>query len=215
MGIFLKSTDFGRKLKALKLAYKLNNVELSRYCTIVNESNVSTSAISYWEQGKRVPSIEAALLIADIFAVTTDWLIAHENYTSKSMYNEERLEFLETTFIERGRICVIRDEDFAFPYFDVLSTDYLDLEQRKLNYSHEARANVIFLMYVIDFEWQRYIKANITKFKEINDITFRNLAMRIWDFFMTVPGDPTVIREAVDKVKIIMENKEPLYKVRW
>lgn len=215
MGVLKNSLDFGQKLKALKFAYGLNTAELSRYCTIVAESSISTASISFWENGKRTPTIESALLIADIFAVNLNWLICRDGYNNKTIYDEGRLEYLEKVFLERGNNYIIRDEEFEFPYLEVLEEDYLDLEKRRVNYSLEARANVIFLMYVIDFEWQRYIKANITKFKSIDDITFRNLAMRVWDFFLTVPGDPTVIREAVNKVKTIMEEKKPLYKVRW
>ena len=215
MSILQNHTDFGKKLKALRTAYGLKSDDLSRYCTIVNESRISTGSISYWENAKNTPSIDSALLIANIFAVSLNWLIAHEDYPEKPIYDEVRLEYLESKLIERSKHYIIRGEEYPFPYVDVLEEDYLDLEQRKNLYSHEARSNIIFLMYILDFEWQRYIKANITEFKSLDEISLKNLAMRVWDFLMTAPGDPTVIRECAKKVQTIMETKKPLYKVRW
>lgn len=215
MGIFSNKTDFGRKLKTLKFTYELSNSDLSRYCTIVNESNISKGSISLWENGRSTPSIDSALLIADIFAVDLNWLISHDNYPEKPIYNETRLEFLESNIISRSKEYIIRGEVYPFPYLDVLNEDYLDIERRRLNYTYEARANIIFLMYVIDFEWQRYIKSHMTEFKSLDEITLKSLAMRIWDFLMTVPGDIKAIREAAKKLNTIMETKKPLYKVRW
>ena len=215
MAFFNNPTDFGQKLKALKFAYGLSNAELSRYCTIVAESSVSTASISYWENGKRVPTIDSAFLISNIFAVSLNWLISDEDYPEKTIYDEVRLEYLESKIIERTKNYDIRGEVYPFPHLDSFTSEYLDLEQRKANFPHEARANIIFLTYLIDFEWQRYIKANITEFKSLDDISLKNLAMRVWDFLMTVPGDPTVIRECAKKVQTIMETKKPLYKVRW
>ena len=216
MSIFpSRKTDFGKKLKALRMAYNLKSPDLSRYLTIVNESSVSTGSISFWENEKRIPTSESILLIAGIFGVSLDWLISHEDYPEKTIYDEVRLEYLESKIIERTKNYDIRGEVYPFPHLDSFTNEYLDLEQRKTNFSHEARANIIFLTYVIDFEWQRYIKANITEFKSLDDISLKNLAMRVWDFLMTVPGDPTVIRECAKKVQTIMETKKPLYKVRW
>lgn len=217
MRFFSNHTDFGKKLKALRTAYNLKSDDLARYCTIVNESRISKGSISFWENGKNSPSIDSAYLIANIFGVSLNWLISDYDYPEKPVYDELRLEYLEYKIIERSQNYIIRDEEYTFPYFETLSShkEYIELEKRKLYYSHEARANIIFLMYVIDFEWQRYVKANITEFKSMNELTLKDLAMRVWDLFMTVPGDAAVIRKSVKDLQTIMETKKPLYKVRW
>lgn len=217
MRFFSNHTDFGKKLKALRTAYNLKSDDLARYCTIVNESRISKGSISFWENGKNSPSIDSAYLIANIFGVSLNWLISDYDYPEKPVYDELRLEYLEYKIIERSQNYIIRGEEYTFPYFETLSShkEYIELEKRKLYYSHEARANIIFLMYVIDFEWQRYVKANITEFKSLNELTLKDLAMRVWDLFMTVPGDAAVIRKSVKDLQTIMETKKPLYKVRW
>lgn len=215
MGILASRLDFGKKLKALRSAYELNNATLSRYCTIFNESIISTAAISYWENGKRMPAADSVLLLANIFAVNINWLISFDDYPEKPIYDEIRLEYLESKLIERSQNYMIRGEVFEFPYFRELSEEYLVLEQRKEEFTFEARANIIFLMYVIDFEWQRYIKANITEFKSVYELTVKNILMRGVDFLMTAPGDLHTIGERVVQLKKIMETKKPLYKVRW
>lgn len=48
--------EFGEKLKELKISHKLSNAQLSRL-SCISGIDFSSSAVSYWENGFRSPSI--------------------------------------------------------------------------------------------------------------------------------------------------------------
>lgn len=60
---------FGDTIKNLRLSYKLSQVQLA------NELNVSKQTISNWENNNILPSIEMLVKIAQLFSVTTDYLL--------------------------------------------------------------------------------------------------------------------------------------------
>lgn len=53
---------------------------------IANILNVSTSTIGMWEQGRNQPDNESLVKIANLFDVTTDYLLDHDD-TSTSLSN--------------------------------------------------------------------------------------------------------------------------------
>ena len=53
---------------------------------IANILNVSTSTIGMWEQGRNQPDNESLVKIANLFGVTTDYLLDHDD-TSTSLSN--------------------------------------------------------------------------------------------------------------------------------
>lgn len=42
------------------------------------KTDISQSAISHWENGKRKPNIEQCILLADFYGISIDELIGHE-----------------------------------------------------------------------------------------------------------------------------------------
>jgi transcriptional regulator with XRE-family HTH domain len=44
------------------------------------------SIVSDWETGKKTPSLEAAIAIADFFRVSLDYLVGRENYEGIKKY---------------------------------------------------------------------------------------------------------------------------------
>lgn len=65
------------KLKALRIKQSLSQKEFA------NQIGVSQSSINYWENGQRIPSIEAVAKIADYFHVTIDSLLDDTNTIKK------------------------------------------------------------------------------------------------------------------------------------
>ena len=61
---------FGSKLAYLRAQHGLTQAELARQLRLTKQSHVSNL-----EAGRREPSIELVLLIADLFAVSTDYLL--------------------------------------------------------------------------------------------------------------------------------------------
>lgn len=60
---------FQERLRELRLDRKLSYSQLSA-CT-----GLGTTALCYWETGKRVPNANAIIVLAQYFDVTTDYLL--------------------------------------------------------------------------------------------------------------------------------------------
>lgn len=60
---------FGEKLKLLRTSRKMSQKELAE------RLNIAKSVISFYESGDRMPSYEVLIKIAQIFNVTTDYLL--------------------------------------------------------------------------------------------------------------------------------------------
>lgn len=67
---------FPERLKALRTERNLTQEELGKMV------NVSSKTVGAWERGTRQPSIEAITKLAEIFNVTTDYLLG-QNQTPK------------------------------------------------------------------------------------------------------------------------------------
>jgi len=61
---------FGEKLRYLRLQRLLSQAELARQL-----HQITQSYLSYLEAGRKSPSLESVLMIADFFGVTTDYLL--------------------------------------------------------------------------------------------------------------------------------------------
>ena len=60
---------FIERLKELRTDKKLSQDQLAK------ATGLSQSSIAYWESGKRIPSAQAILILANFFNVTTDYLL--------------------------------------------------------------------------------------------------------------------------------------------
>ena len=63
------------RLKELRTSAGLSQKELAKALN----NQVSASSIGYWEQEKRIPNIDAMLIIADYFDVSLDYLVGRED----------------------------------------------------------------------------------------------------------------------------------------
>ena len=64
---------FGDRIKALRLSYNLNQVQLAE------KLSVSKQTVSNWENNNILPSIEMLIKISQFFSVSTDYLLELEN----------------------------------------------------------------------------------------------------------------------------------------
>ena len=65
--------ELGEKLKALRTENHLRQDQVARLV------NVEKSSISMYETGMRQPSYTTLVRLADVFNVTTDYLLGHKN----------------------------------------------------------------------------------------------------------------------------------------
>ena len=194
---------FNERLKNMRTKHNLTHKDLSRYCTVFNKINVSQATISYWENGKRTPTIDMLKFMANIFAVNLDWLTGRTD----EIYSEGVLAKLEpVTFPLKVSVC---DIDVELPIS--IPEDYQNYEQRKALYSFEARANIIFLLYVISYEWERYVGDRIYEFadKDASEIKLR--AYKIFHYFMINVTNKEFLETCTKNLNSIFEKKQPIF----
>lgn len=86
--------DFGSKLKTLRKKSGMTQTDLAR------RLNITKSVVSYYENQERVPSPDVLVRLADIFNVSTDYLLGRnsENKTiDVSGLGDEEIKVLQMT----------------------------------------------------------------------------------------------------------------------
>ena len=66
---------FAEKLKELRNEKGLSQEKLAKEL----DDKITSSAIAWWELGKRIPKFDAVILIAQYFGVSTDYLAGLED----------------------------------------------------------------------------------------------------------------------------------------
>ncbi|MBQ8230030.1 MAG: helix-turn-helix transcriptional regulator [Clostridia bacterium] len=64
---------FIERLKQLRTEKNLSQAQLAK------EIDVTQPAIAYWETGKKIPSAQAIITLAQYFGVSTDYLLGLED----------------------------------------------------------------------------------------------------------------------------------------
>ena len=85
--------NFGEKLKTLRKQAGMTQTELPR------RLNITKSVVSYYELQERNPSPDTLIKLADIFHVTTDYLLGidHKKMIDVSDLSDEDMHFLLIT----------------------------------------------------------------------------------------------------------------------
>ena len=65
---------FNERIKELRLEKKLNQNQLAQLC------KVKQSCVSKWERGETLPDAEMIIFIADLFNVSSDYLLGIKDY---------------------------------------------------------------------------------------------------------------------------------------
>ena len=85
--------NFGEKLKTLRTDAGMTQTELAKRLSITK------SVVSYYELQERTPSPDVLIQLADIFHVTTDYLLGidHKKMIDVSDLSDEDMHFLLIT----------------------------------------------------------------------------------------------------------------------
>lgn len=70
----------GKRLKQLRDEFGFDQKEMGR------KLNITSSAYGYYEQGRNEPPLETLVKIAEIFNVTTDYLLGRSDIRENSVY---------------------------------------------------------------------------------------------------------------------------------
>lgn len=79
----------GEKIRYLRTKNNITSKELSKIL------DISESSISLYENGKRTPSIELIIKIADFFKVSTDFLLGVSDNPIKVSQHDSEIDFSE------------------------------------------------------------------------------------------------------------------------
>ncbi len=85
--------DFGNKLRTLRTQAGMSQTELAK------RLNITKSVVSYYELQERTPSPDVLVQLADIFHVSTDFLLGinHKKMIDVSDLTDEDFQFLLLT----------------------------------------------------------------------------------------------------------------------
>ncbi|MBO5638172.1 MAG: helix-turn-helix transcriptional regulator [Acidaminococcaceae bacterium] len=98
---------------------------------------VNSNSITEWAKSRRnFPDPDKLLVLADIYGVSIDWLFGRTNI----VYNDSILTRIEDT----------HTINMLSPVIDIPNT-YLNINERKHNYSKGVRGNIIAITYVTQF----------------------------------------------------------------
>ena len=123
-------TKFSLNLRTLRQSHYLSLSEMAMIINLKSKGSLSTL-----ENAKNPPSFETLINIAEVFAVTIDWLVGR----SSQPYNEEIILNLENQIMD---IKVNSGTVFK----KILPPLYANIEQRTIFFSVAERANLIFLL---------------------------------------------------------------------
>lgn len=85
--------NFGDKLRALRTESGMTQTDLAR------RLNITKSVVSYYELQERTPSPDVLIKLADVFHVSTDYLLGinHKKMIDVSDLSDEDIRFLLIT----------------------------------------------------------------------------------------------------------------------
>ncbi len=87
---------FGDRVERLRTAYNWTQVQLAQ------KLNVSKQTVSNWENNNILPSVEMLVKLANVFSVSTDYLL--------SIDDKEYIEITGLTEIQRAHIQLLIDD---------------------------------------------------------------------------------------------------------
>lgn len=167
---------FSERFKLARDTYGISIRDLSRYCTVFNKYSITKATFSLWESEKRTPTLDTITIVANILGVSIDWLAGR----SEEMYTESTCYFLEPkAYPLTVTVC---DTTVELPI--EIPEDYMDYKLRKQTYNLETRARIIFLFYVLSYEWERYVGDNISEFADKDASALKIHAYQIFHYFM-------------------------------
>lgn len=135
------------RLSLLRTTYQINQRQIANITKLFTP--VGKTTISQWENKLRVPAVSALQSIADLFAVSLDWLTGRidKPYSTELILNlENDLMPLSINIADSVSVNVFPVDTFH------IAEEYLNIKKRPLYYSLGVRANIVFVLNCIKFD---------------------------------------------------------------
>lgn len=187
-------------MKELRTKHNLTHVQLTRLC----EYKISQPTFSLWERGRPIGSVESLSVLADVFGVTTDWLLDR----SDNPFNECVLFKLEPSSFPLtvhfyGKIVELKFIDFPKAY---INTYY-----RSQNYTFHVRANIVFLLHVITLEFLDLLSKNKVLFLDNFDVGLKKLV----DFYLGKGAEDNTLKVNVKRLEQVLQTGMPIFTYKY
>lgn len=173
-------TILAERIKAQRVKQGLSQAELAKMINVK-----STSTVGNWESGTATPDYDKLVFLADLFGVTTDYLLGVT--TTHEQHNNGTLDVTaeEIALLEKIRHC---DEaslgaiHAIISYYDTLSSNIPDLIQKQQAHSTSSNQR-LFLIEGKDEDYDR-IKEKIPylkKLKKASRKSYMDITSFLWD----------------------------------
>ena len=154
---------FAERLKELRIYYGLSLSDMAFILCVNSKVNCNR-----WELGKNWPFIESLIRIANLFAVSMDWLVGN----SDDKYLDKKIDILEAKLDVE-----FLSSKIAFP------EDYRNVDSRREKYSLEQRAEIYTYLSILKFEWKRFLETEYIEVKITEKLTTEIFYERYWRKF--------------------------------
>ena len=168
---------------ASRLKMARENKDLSK-TEVAKALNIATSSMTYYEQGKAIPSIDKLYALADYYGVTMDWLCGRVNKNDAVLKTEfDMAEVLLAALQFEGIELDVSDEDvdalnkievakFALtsPFLNKFFVNRFYLNRIKENYTSEENKKAITKI----VKTRQEIESMYTKMLEETDLKLKD-----------------------------------------
>lgn len=129
------------RVKLLRATYGLSQQKLSKLTSLTVP--IGAAAIGYWEVQKRIPTLSALQSVADLFAVSLDWISGRR----EKPYDEALMLSLEKELMPLVIPLQNKRNFIVLPCTEIqVPEEYQDEERRSIYYPLGVRANIVFLL---------------------------------------------------------------------
>lgn len=127
------SEEFQKRLKLLRTTYQLSHQDMTNLLNMKSRTNISN-----WELGKNIPSLDTLCDITSLFAIRTDWILGYVDYP----YDNEIMLTIENQ--------LLNTINNSIDITQWIPKEYKNPQMRTKIYSLDVRANIIYLLKMIN-----------------------------------------------------------------
>ncbi len=127
------SEEFQKRLKLLRTTYQLSHQDMTNLLNMKSRTNISN-----WELGKNIPSLDTLCDITSLFAIRTDWILGYVDYP----YDNEIMLTIENQ--------LLKTINNSIDITQWIPKEYKNPQMRTKIYSLDVRANIIYLLKMIN-----------------------------------------------------------------
>lgn len=147
-GLLVYNGDvLSRRIKVLRTVYGVSRQKLSDLTSLA--APIGTTTIRYWETQQRIPTLSALQSVADLFAVSLDWISGRR----EKPYDDDVMLSLERELMPLVMPLQNQEDFIVLPCAELqIPKEYQDEKKRPIYYPIGVRANIVFWLNCLKYE---------------------------------------------------------------